>query len=73
MRYTHENGYSAELYGKSSMIIFRQDGTQYIHTGSRNVNTESEVMALLKEQPEAFNDILNDTEDLPATRGERLQ
>ena len=68
MRYRHENGYSAELYGKSSMIIFRTDGTERLHTGSRNVNTESEVMELLAMQPEsdrmfseAFNDIMNDT------------
>lgn len=70
MRYRHENGYSAELYGKSSMIIFRPDGKEYLHTGRRNVNTESEVMELLEVQPEldrmfseAFNDIMNDTED----------
>ena len=70
MRYRHENGYSAELYGKSSMIIFRPDGTERLHTGSRNVNTKSEVMELLEMQPEsdrmfseAFNDIMNDTED----------
>ena len=70
MRYKHENGYSAELYGKSSMIIFRPDGKEYLHTGRRNVNTESEVMELLEMQPESdrifsetFNDIMNDTED----------
>ena len=70
MRYRHENGYSAELYGKSSMIIFRPDGKEYLHTGRRNVNTESEVMELLEVQPEldrmfseVFNDIMNDTEE----------
>ena len=70
MIYKHKNGYSAKLYGKSSMTIYRPDGTEFLHTGSRNVNTEPEVMSLLKEQPEAermfieaFNDILNDTED----------
>ena len=69
MRYKHENGYSAELYGKSSMIIFGPDGKECLHTGSRNVNAESEVMELLEMQPEldrmfseVFNDIMNDTE-----------
>ena len=69
MRYRHENGYSAELFGKSSMIIFRPDGKECLHTGRRNVNTEEEVMELLEMQPEldrmfseVFNDIMNDTE-----------
>lgn len=70
MIYKHKNGYSAKLYGKSSMIIYRPDGTKFSHTCSRNVNTEVEVMQLLEEQQEfekiltgALNDILNDTED----------
>ena len=69
MIYKHKNGYSAKLYGKSSMIIFRPDGKERLHTGRRNVNTESEVMELLEMQPESdrmlsklFNDIINDTE-----------
>lgn len=52
------------------MIIYRPDGTEFSHTGSRNVNTEVEVMQLLEKQQELekiligkFNDILNDTED----------
>ena len=48
--YTHENGYSATLYGKSSMII-RYKGKEVMHTGFRNVNTESAVMDLLGMQP----------------------
>lgn len=70
MIYKHKNGYSAKLYGKSSMTIYRPDGTEFSHTGSRNVNTEAEVMQLLGKQQElekiltgSFNDILNDTED----------
>ena len=49
--YMHENGYSAVLYGKSSMVVY-YNGEKRIHTGSRGVNTEEEVMALLEGMPE---------------------
>ena len=48
--YKHKNGYSARLYGKSSMCIYF-NGKEVLHTGFRNVNTEDEVMELLEEQP----------------------
>lgn len=47
--YRHKNGYSAVLYGKSSLIIYYY-GKKVIHTGFRNVNTEEEVMKLLENQ-----------------------
>lgn len=49
--YTHENGYSATLYGKSSMRICH-NGTEVIHTSFRKANTEAEVMALLEKMSE---------------------
>lgn len=48
--YSHKNGYSAKLYGKSSMSIY-YDGKEVMHTGFRNVNTEDEVMELLEDYP----------------------
>lgn len=48
--FNHPNGYSATLYGKSSMSV-RFNGKEKFHTGSRNVNTEDEVMKLLSEMP----------------------
>lgn len=48
--YHHANGYSATLYGKSSMSIYF-DGKEVMHTGFRSANTESEVMALLEGYP----------------------
>ena len=48
--YTHENGYSATLYGEASMVV-RYEGQEVMHTGFRNVNTEDEVMDLLEMQP----------------------
>lgn len=48
--YRHKNGYSAVLYGKSSLIIY-YDGKEVIHTGFRNVNTKEEVMKFLENQP----------------------
>lgn len=57
--YTHENGYSAVLYGVSSMSIIK-DGKEVLHTCSRNVNTEKEVMDLLEKQPE-FMQMMSDS------------
>ena len=48
--YEHKNGYSAKLYGKSSLSIYFK-GKEVAHTGSRNVNTEEEVMELLRRYP----------------------
>jgi hypothetical protein len=63
--YTHPNGYSARLYGKSSLSIFFE-GKEISHTGFRNVNTEKEVMDLLAEQPkfrETLKRIVKDLEE----------
>lgn len=57
--YTHKNGFSAVLYGKSSMSILK-NGKEILHTGSRTVNTEKEVMKLLDKQPE-FMKSMNDS------------
>lgn len=46
----HPNGYSAKLYGKSSMSIYFR-GKEVLHTGSRNVNKDDEVMELLEGMP----------------------
>ena len=62
VRYTHKNGFSAILYGKSSMSILK-NGNEVLHTSSRSVNTEKEVMELLEKQPE-FMRAMNDSIDL---------
>lgn len=49
--YTHTNGYSAKLYGETSLSIF-SEGKEVLHTDFRSVNTEDEVMELLESQPE---------------------
>jgi hypothetical protein len=51
MEYTHPNGYTAKLYGKSSMSVFYK-GKEVLHTCARNVNTEKEIMDLLETIPE---------------------
>ena len=53
--YTHENGYSATLYGDTSLSI-DYGGREVLHTGSRNVETEDEVMNLLEHMPDLMND-----------------
>lgn len=40
--YKHKNGYSAVLYGKSSMSVYRRE-KEVFHTGSRNINTEDKA------------------------------
>ena len=57
--YTHKNGFSDILYGKSSMSILK-NGREVLHTGSRAVNTEKEVIELLEKQPE-FMKAMNDS------------
>lgn len=47
VEYKHPNGYSARLYGESSMSIY-YDGKEVMHTGFRKVNTKDEVMDLLE-------------------------
>ena len=49
--YKHPNGFSAKLYGYSSMSVF-YEGEEVMHTGFRTANTENEVMELLEEYPE---------------------
>lgn len=54
---THPNGYSAVLYGESSMCVYN-GRRKVLHTGSRNVNTEAEVMEMLGEMPEFLQKIM---------------
>lgn len=49
--YTHENGYSATLYGDTSLYV-EHDGREVLHTGFRNVETDDEVMNLLENMPD---------------------
>ena len=63
--YTHPNGYSARLYGKSSLSIYFEE-KEVLHTGFRKVNTEKQVMDLLAEQPkfrETLKRIVKDLEE----------
>lgn len=62
VKYTHKNGFSAILYGQSSMSILK-NGKEVLHTSSRSVNTKKEVMELLEKQPE-FMRAMNDSIDL---------
>lgn len=60
--YTHENGYSATLYGKTSLSV-EHNGKEVLHTGFRNVETEDEVMNLLENMPEMRNKLRNFIEE----------
>lgn len=46
----HPNGYYGELYGASSLVIFK--GSQEVfHTGFRTINTKEELYEMLEEFP----------------------
>jgi hypothetical protein len=45
--YKHPNGYSAKLYGESSISVF-YEGREVLHSGFRNANTEAEVMEVIE-------------------------
>ena len=55
-QYTHENGYTAKLYGNSSMDIF-YDEEFVMHLSVENVNTETDVMEILEDIPAIRADI----------------
>lgn len=47
----HPNGYLGILYGESSMSIYDENGHECLHTGSRKVQTETELYELLEGMP----------------------
>lgn len=61
--YKHKNGYSARLYGKSSLSVYF-NGKEVLHTGFRNVNTEDEVMMMLEGMPGFFDVIEKGAADI---------
>lgn len=61
--YKHKNGYTARLYGKSSLSVYF-NGKEVLHTGFRNVNTEDEVMKMLEGMPGFFNVIEKGAADI---------
>lgn len=42
-------GYAVTTYGKSSLSVTDRDGKEIFHTDERDVNTEDELRAYLKE------------------------
>lgn len=65
VEYKHPNGYSARLYGDSSMCIYFS-GKEILHTGSRNVNTETEVMKMLEDYPNLWSSLSNNIDEILA-------
>jgi len=54
IEYTSPNGYTGQLYGKSSFRIVDQYGKEVFHTGFRAIETEAE----LKEEVDTFPEFL---------------
>ena len=59
IKYTSPNGYTGVLYGKSSLAIYKPDGTMSMHTGSRNINTYAELVKIVEEHPKFKEMLLN--------------
>lgn len=51
IKYTSSNGYTGVLYGERSLAIFNPDGTESMHTGSRNINTYEELVKAVDDHP----------------------
>ena len=67
IEYTSDNGYTGRLYGKSSLIIFKPDGTESMHTGSRNINTRDELKRIVDEHPKFIEMLMKVGRDLTET------
>ena len=67
IEYTSDNGYTGRLYGKSSLIIFKPDGTESMHTGSRNINTRDELKRIVDEHPKFIEMLMKVGRDLTVT------
>lgn len=61
--YKHPNGYSAKLYGESSISVF-YEGREVIHSGFRKANTEAEIMEVL----ETMGQLLEETRKIMEER-----
>ena len=64
IEYTSDNGYTGRLYGESSLIIFKPDGTESMHTGSRNINTREELVKIVDEHPKFIEMLMKVGRDL---------
>lgn len=64
IKYTSDNGYTGVLYGKSSMIIYKPDGTESMHTGSRNINTYEELVRIVDEHPKFIEMLMKHSREL---------
>lgn len=64
IEYTSDNGYTGRLYGESSLIIFNPDGTESMHTGSRNINTREELVKIVDEHPKFIEMLMKVGRDL---------
>ena len=65
IEYTSDNGYTGQLYGKSSYRIVDQYGKEVFHTGFRAIETEEE----LKEDVDNFPEFVRVLEKVWGTMG----
>lgn len=59
IKYKSENGYTGVLYGERSLSVFREDGKEVMHTGSRGFNTYDELVEFVEGFPEFYEKLLD--------------
>lgn len=59
IEYKSENGYTGVLYGERSLSVFREDGKEVFHTGSRGFNTYAELVEAVETFPEFYDRLLS--------------
>ncbi len=58
LEYTSENGYTGQLYGKSSYRIIDPYGKEVFHTGFANIKTEEELKKDVDDFPAFYERIM---------------
>lgn len=64
IKYTSDNGYTGVLYGQASLAIYNPDGTESMHTGSRNINTYEELVRIVDEHPKFIEMLMKHSREL---------
>ena len=54
IKYTSKNGFTGIMYGERSVSIFREDGKEVFHTGSRGFDTYDELVDFVEKYPEFY-------------------
>lgn len=63
IKYTSKNGFTGIMYGERSVSIFREDGKEVFHTGSRGFDTYDELVSFVEKYPEFYEMLMSIDKD----------